>query len=193
MTQTVTLPGWISGVDQIKQKVTTSLAEAFHTREENGLTATCPAGYVSTVPRNQLIQRRPVNKKLRQRGKKLVAMGFGCLWMLLRESICHSSEELIFAEVLTGRTYCAKQQQQQQLQKNPPPSSPNQLFHYRILKSDVSYVRRWGEKKKNCRVRQCHSFLMQISSAREFSWIKRWYLGKKEWRNLPYVKMFHSL
>lgn len=120
LTQTVTLPGWISGVDQIKQKVTTSLAEAFHTRGENGLTATCPAGYVSTVPRNQLIQQWPVNKKLRQRGKKLVAMGFGCLWMLLRESICHSSEELIFAEVLTGRTYCAKQQQQQ-LQKNPLP------------------------------------------------------------------------
>lgn len=67
-------------------------------------------------------------------------MGFGCLWMLLRESICHSSEELIFAEVLTGRTYCAKQQQQQ-LQKNPPPSSPNQLFHYRILTSDLSYVK----------------------------------------------------
>lgn len=150
MTQTVTLPGWISGVDQIKQKVTTSLAEAFHTRGENGLTATCPAGYVSTVPRNQLIQRWPVNKKLRQRGKKLVAVGFGCLWMLLRESICHSSEELIFAEVLTGRTYCAKQQQQQQLQKNPPPSSPNQLFHYRILKSDVSYVKHGavGREKK---------------------------------------------
>lgn len=148
LTQTVTLPGWASRVDQITQKVTTSLAEAFYTRGGNRLTAMCPAGYISTVPRNQLIQQQPVNKNRdRQWGQKLVAMGF---WMFVdateRKHLplkwrAHFCWGLDRQNLLCWTKTTAKKK-----------TSTNQFFHYRILKSDLFYVKhtrtRGGVKKK---------------------------------------------